>query len=136
MKAQFVYENMDFERGKDPKEAMGIGAYANPLEIVSMEEEMWEEGRVMSMDDVEKVEQNTWMNPLDDDGEIRHILSNWEDEIDSFYGFWVIEDEGDDPTWYHPSDLEGHFVKYGEDIFKIPKTDLFKTIAGVSQQPA
>ena len=25
MKAQFVFENIDFERGKDPKEAMGIG---------------------------------------------------------------------------------------------------------------
>ena len=25
MKAQFVYENMNFERGDDPKKAMGIG---------------------------------------------------------------------------------------------------------------
>jgi hypothetical protein len=25
MKAQFVYESLDFERGLDPKEAMGIG---------------------------------------------------------------------------------------------------------------
>jgi len=25
MKAKLVYENLDFERGKDPKEAMGVG---------------------------------------------------------------------------------------------------------------
>lgn len=25
MKARFVYENLDFERGKDPKSAMGLG---------------------------------------------------------------------------------------------------------------
>jgi len=25
MKAQFVYENLDFERGRDPKQTMGIG---------------------------------------------------------------------------------------------------------------
>jgi hypothetical protein len=28
MKAQFVYESLDFERGRDPKEAMGIGREA------------------------------------------------------------------------------------------------------------
>ena len=28
MKAQFVYENMDFERGQDPKETIGIGKKA------------------------------------------------------------------------------------------------------------
>ena len=25
MKAKFIYENMEFERGQEPKEAMGIG---------------------------------------------------------------------------------------------------------------
>jgi len=28
MRAKFVYENMRFERGKDPKSAMGIGKRA------------------------------------------------------------------------------------------------------------
>jgi hypothetical protein len=122
---KLIPESVNFERGRDPKEAMRIGASANPLDIVSMEEEQWEGGRVMSIDDVEKANQNTWMNPLDDDMEIRHILSNWEDEIDPFYGFWVKEKD-EDPEWYHPSELEGRFVKYGEEIFKIPETNIFK----------
>jgi hypothetical protein len=123
---KLISESINFERGRDPKEAMRIGASANPLDIVSMEEEQWEGGRVMSTDDVEKANQNTWMETLDNDMEIRHILSNWEDEIDPFYGFWVKEEEEDEePQWYHPSDLEGRFVKYGEEIFKIPETNIF-----------
>jgi hypothetical protein len=27
MKAQFIYENLDFERGRDPKESIGLGLY-------------------------------------------------------------------------------------------------------------
>jgi len=29
MRAQFVYENINFERGEDPKRSMGIGKYKN-----------------------------------------------------------------------------------------------------------
>jgi hypothetical protein len=32
MKALFVYENIDFERGEDPKKSMGIGKWANKQE--------------------------------------------------------------------------------------------------------
>jgi len=28
MKAKFVYESLDFERGQDPKKAMGIGGFS------------------------------------------------------------------------------------------------------------
>ena len=34
MKAQFIYENLDFERGIDPKQSMGIGV--GKFEPISM----------------------------------------------------------------------------------------------------
>ena len=34
MKAQFVYENMDFERGKDPKEILRIGISSKLSEVI------------------------------------------------------------------------------------------------------
>ena len=33
MKAQFIYENINFERGNDPKEAMGIGKAGKASQI-------------------------------------------------------------------------------------------------------
>lgn len=55
MKAKFVYENMDFERGRDPKQSIGIGRWAqikreyeedNPWQDYSHEEALsWAAGR-------------------------------------------------------------------------------------------
>jgi len=38
MKAQFVYETLDFKRGRDPKSTMGIGLYKRKISPKSQEE--------------------------------------------------------------------------------------------------
>jgi hypothetical protein len=38
MRAKFVYESLEFERGKDPKESMGIGMSPNKRDFSSEEE--------------------------------------------------------------------------------------------------
>ena len=141
MKAQFVYESLNFERGQDPKTSMGIGKVANPIKIISVEEEQYEGGRVMSLDDVEKANENTWGNLIEDEMEIHYLLDNWEDQIDAFYGFWV---ENTDPEnsfdneqeYLHPSELEEEFVEYQGQTYKIPKTDIFKKISDTVPPPS
>jgi len=40
MKAQFVFENIRFERGQDPKTAMGIGVIAKIEDMINDEEQL------------------------------------------------------------------------------------------------
>ena len=91
-----VNESINFERGLDPKASMGIGKASNPLIITSVEEEYWGGGRVQSNEDVEKADQNTWMNPIDDPVEIDYLFNNWEKTIDPFYGFWYQDPDDEE----------------------------------------
>ncbi len=52
MRAKKVFENIKFERGQDPKKAMGIGP-ANPASIFKrMQEDEWFISQIQSVDDV------------------------------------------------------------------------------------
>lgn len=53
MKAQFVYENLDFERGKDPKKSMDIGTAHIHRKIV--DETVWEANFTPELYDIETV---------------------------------------------------------------------------------
>jgi len=136
MKARFVYERLDFERGQDPKTSMGIGKAANPIKIHSMEEEEWEGGRVSSLEDVEKANDNTWSSPIDDPFEVHFILDNWEEEIDPFYQFWARYGEDMEAEYLHPQELEGEFVDYQGQVYQIPETNLFKKISDTVPLPS
>ena len=130
MKAKFVSESLDFERGVDPKTAMKIGKASNPIKIVTIEEEYWKGGRVQSNEDVKKADENTWMDSIDDPQEINYLFQNWEKTIDPFYGFWYEDPE--DPgeyIWAHPSELEGEFIEWLGNTYYIPKTNIFKRIS-------
>lgn len=132
LKTPEVNESVNFERGLDPKASMGIGKAANPLIITSVEEEYWEGGRVQSNKDVEKADQNTWMNPIDDPVEIDYLFNNWEKTIDPFYGFWYQDpDDEEEYIWAHPSELEGEWVEWSGNKYYIPKTNIFKKIGEV-----
>jgi len=132
----FVAESLNFERGQDPKTSMGIGKAANPIKIHSMEEEEWEGGRVSSLEDVEKANDNTWSSPIDDPFEVHFILDNWEEEIDPFYQFWARYGEDMEAEYLHPQELEGEFVDYQGQVYQIPETNLFKKISDTVPLPS
>jgi len=131
-----VTESVNFERGEDPKTSMGIGKIANATKILYVEEEQWEGGRVSSKEDLEQSGGNTWDNTIDDEDFIHHLLANWEEEIDSYYSFWVKHElkpvkglDEIEAEYRHPSELEGDFVEYKGETYKIPETGLFKDAA-------
>ena len=129
---RLVRENINFERGLDPKASMGIGKASNPLIITSVEEEYWDGGRVQSNEDVEKADQNTWMNSIDDPVEIDYLFNNWAKVIDPFYGFWYQDpDDEEEYIWAHPSELEGEWIEWSGNKYYIPKTNIFKKIGEV-----
>lgn len=128
MKAQFVFENINFTREGEPLAKIGIGKAANPTKILGMEEEVGEKGIIYTPKDVPE-DQNTWGNSLESD-EIHHILQNWEKEIKGYHSFWVEDEEDlDNPAWMHAQDLEGDFVEFQGEVYKIPKTNIFKRIS-------
>ena len=51
MRAQFVYENLNFERGKDPKEAMNIGIWKHKIIKKAMEKMANDYGKKMEVFD-------------------------------------------------------------------------------------
>ena len=54
MKAHFVSENIDFERGGNPLERLDIGKKAHPIKIFNMEEEMTYDIRKILLDEFTK----------------------------------------------------------------------------------
>ena len=97
MKAKFVYENINFERGQDPKKAMDIGV--NPIEIVSP----------ISTHPV-------YGNQLSDSDKIHDHFKNFES-----WNWWNYYDKNG--KVYSPEDLMGRWVVFEGELYKIPNWD-------------
>lgn len=123
-----VNESVNFERGKDPKEAMGIGAIANTPVIKDMDIEMSDRGIVQSYDDYIAVQENTWGEGVNDPDLITNVLENWEEESIYAYSFWVDDPTEPDEDWeyLHAPEMEGESFVWQGRLYHIPKTGKFK----------
>jgi len=97
IKAKFVYENINFERGQDPKKAMDIGV--NPIEIVSP----------ISTHPVYGSQES-------DSDKIHDHFKNFEAWI-----YWNYYDKNG--KVYSPDNLMGKWVSFEGELYKIPNWD-------------
>ena len=115
------YEAQEFERGKDPKEAMRIGKAANPFVIEFMEEEYDAEGRV-DKPLPEDHNQDTWFESCDSQ-ETHHVLKNWKTAVDGAYYFYGQMKDNPDPDHlehFHAPEINDEFVEYMGELYYIP----------------
>ena len=83
MKARFVFENIDFERGQDPKKAMGLG----PKEYIWN----WAAGHVF-MEDI--------ITDIENDRERQDVLNHAIGEGENDYIEWILQNiDGIDPNY-------------------------------------
>lgn len=97
MKARKIHENLDFERGKDPKRTLDIGL--NPIEIVYAESYIGNRSVPFSRSS----------------RSIISVLKNWSNNDDLYN--WQFWDK--DHHTYLSSDLEGKTVRYLGKIYKL-----------------
>ena len=136
MRTKKTYESISFERGKDPKDAMKIGAVNTLPRIVDMDIEYSDNGIVHTHQDYLDADENTWSESVGDLYRISDVLEHWEDEADYSMSFWVEypEDPDDDMEYWHAPEMEGHSFVWQGNIYEIPKTNKFKKIKGGIQE--
>ena len=126
-------ESQNFERGKDPKSALDIGAAHNAIIIDYLDIEYrnkrvapgskdFETTPVLSYQDYLDADENTWSEAFDDDDFIHHLLANWEEEADYSMSFSARRHDADEDEYWHAPELEGEWVRYQDKTYKIPKT--------------
>jgi len=130
MKAKKVFENINFERGQDPKSSMNIGLKSHAVQILSVEEELFDGTPVNDLPKEDRMDgelQDQFYNDPIEKDEAHYLLNNWEEEIHPYYGFWILAHDMDlqkdfsDAEWVHPRDLENSWVKLDNQYYWIPK---------------
>lgn len=151
MKAQFVYENISFERGHDPKSALRIGTAYLDHRKMENHKKSWEYWFDFENDELEEMVTNS----------INHIKSlvkgplYFIDEYDSYYD--IPDDEASEKSieWLYNlmeqpgkigkisasepiiADIDGEKIEYGDGMieYKVVKTPDGGTIIGIFEDP-
>jgi len=129
-----INESINFERGAEPYDALNIGKKATAYIIRGVEREYSDNGLVKTHQDYLNSDENTWDESVPDD-EVEDLLSNWEEEIDGSYSFWINAHDAEEdlePEYVRATELEGDWVNWKGQVYKIPHTDLKKRYLGES----
>ena len=102
MKAQYVYENISFERGKDPKESLGIGSVEQVAKIIKDLSKDW--GRVSQSNLDPRWELAGWVNPytsgrtwylsVTDEKGLKHFPRKYRPKEEDSKGLYMYYDLG------------------------------------------
>jgi hypothetical protein len=113
---------MNFERGKDPMEAMGIGRKANAIEIHGVSEIKFE--REEAPDGMHTNYRKYYSEPFSPSDAIRILMGIEAMELDADnFGIQFLEGDGhmDFPIHGDMHHSRGEFVKFRDHYYFIPK---------------
>ena len=141
-KAKFVYENLEFERGSDPKRSLGIGKSGNPLQVISLGVEMLvhpgDDGKpdrrrkrvpiIQRVNDhvadgiLKKMEKNI------PDGQMPRHLSQYK-----FY----IKPKAGETSWANIEDVAGNYIQLirNGEIYDLTDLDPYKKVETWNEDP-
>jgi len=124
MRAKKVYEAVDFQRGQDPKEAMGIGR--EEIRLINKLDRLAQKYGFQKVP-IEKTDEQDgiiniqkWFNP-DPELEMQIMLYRDDDEDWEEIGYWInyedLDGSGNDPVeiWLDPEEWEDHYGDLEED---------------------